>query len=178
MTLGGVGHELVVLQQLVHRSQLGAAIHVDHDHVEARNGGFFRAVALHECVVGPVHCITVVVHHSQVFQLAERHSHRVILVGKGSAVAQAQFFQIGFLERFALEELNVVHVGFLDDDVVAVAPGCCQRHQFIACSCPALVERQGFMQISVSDFVAYVRNELGQLHIGLLTVQDRTKGYA
>ena len=169
MPFGGVRHELVFLQQLVHRSKWCPSIHIQHHHVEANDGVFFRTVIVLEVMVCPV-CSLLLSHH---MELVKRDPLIEVVVRPMVAVRDDDFIEVGFFELLALKELNAVHETLLDDDVLFVAPGCSQGHQFIPSRVAGLVVRQCFVQVGMGHFRTYVCDVFGQLDVSLLAVEDR-----
>ena len=167
VALGGVVERLVVLEQQLGRTQVAGAVYVDHQQVEPCFSVLLVAVAAFEVMVDPVHvgCL------GQNVQLVERCMFVDIARRHVAAVANDHLRQIGFLEAFTTQELDTVVERLLDDDVVLVAVGCGQRQHLLLLVRGTFVEGEVFNQISLSDFLAYCCQVLGQLHVWTIAAE-------
>ena len=137
VTLGGVEEELVVLHQFLNGVQTDPLIHVQHDGVKARNDVLLRPVLIAEVVVGPVHSFLL----GQDVKLIERHPFFEVVVCPVARIRDNHLVNIRLLKRLSLEELDAVHEGLLDDDMLLVAPCRGEGHHLVPGRVARLIER-------------------------------------
>ena len=127
VTLGGVEEELVVLHQFLNGVQTDALVHVQHDGVEACDDVLLGPVLIAEVVIGPVHPFLL----GQDVKLIKRHPFFEVVVRPVIGIRDNDLVNIRFLKRFPFEELDAVHEGLLDDDVLLVAPCRSKGHHLV-----------------------------------------------
>ena len=174
MTLGGVEEELVVLHQFLNSVQTDALIHVQHDGVEACDDVLLGPVLIAEMMVGPVHSILL----GQHMKLVERNPFFEVVVRPVVGIRDNHLVNIRLLKRLPFEELDAVHKGLLDDDMLLVAPCRGKGHHLVPGRIARLVERQCLVKVCMGHFRAHRGDVLRQLHIGFLPVQNRLEGHS